>query len=88
MSDPERAIAANAIDVETRAAEWLERSVSEQWTSENQSALDAWLAQSPAHIVTFWRLKAAWSRTHRLAALGDVSAEAPAHAPQPCGRSS
>jgi transmembrane sensor len=79
VSDPGMA---NAFDVEEHAADWLERSVSEQWTSEDQSALDTWLAQSPAHTVAYWRLKAAWGRTHRLAALGDVTADQPARETQ------
>jgi len=72
MSDPELA---SAFDVEERAADWLERSVSEHWTDEDRSALDAWLAQSPAHTIAYWRLKAAWGRTRRLVVLGDVAAE-------------
>jgi len=59
----------SAIDIEARAAEWLERRVGENWSQDNQAALDAWLAQSPAHTVAYWRLNAAWSRTRRLAAV-------------------
>jgi transmembrane sensor len=59
----------SAIDIEARAAEWLERRVGENWSQDDQAGLDAWLAQSPAHTVAYWRLNAAWSRTRRLAAV-------------------
>ena len=71
MSDAsmERPVVMSAIDVEARAAEWLERRVSDHWTSDDQLELDSWLAQSSAHVVAYWRLNAAWARTHRLAAI-------------------
>ena len=40
-----------------------------QWNDEQQSVLDAWLAQSPLHRVAYLRLDAAWSRTDRVRAL-------------------
>jgi transmembrane sensor len=61
---------ADALRVE--AAEWLmQRRVSDNWTDADQRRLDAWLAESPAHLLAYWRLDAAWSRTDRLAALRD-----------------
>lgn len=71
MSGSEQIVLPDAFDVEAQAAAWLERHVSDNWATEDQSALDAWLAQSPANKVAYWRLNAAWSRTHRLVALGD-----------------
>ncbi len=59
-----------AQDVQIRAAEWVnERRDSQTWSDEDQSALAAWLDQSPAHRVAYWRLDAAWERTQRLSAL-------------------
>ena len=53
-----------------QAADWLmERSASENWTDSDQAALDTWLAESSSHLLAYWRLEAAWDRTHRLAAL-------------------
>ncbi len=58
---------ANAKAIQLRAAEWIsERHESGEWTDEDEAALDAWLAQSPAHLLAYWRLDAAWNRTHTL----------------------
>ncbi len=49
---------------------WLiQRQGGEGWTEANQAEFDAWLAESPANLVTFWRLEATLDRTHRLRAL-------------------
>jgi transmembrane sensor len=60
---------ANAHDVKTRAAEWRDRKDREDWSAEDQKALDAWLAQSSAHMVAYLRVDAAWTRADRLSAL-------------------
>jgi transmembrane sensor len=67
--------AARAIDVEAEAAAWLRRRHFSAWNSEQQSALEEWLAQSVAHRVAYVRLEAAWTRTERLAALQIASPE-------------
>jgi transmembrane sensor len=59
----------SAIDVRARAAEWLAKRVSEDWDGNQQIALDAWLAESPAHRIAYLRVNGAWSHTSRLAAL-------------------
>jgi len=56
-------------EIDMRAADWLQRRQFWNWNEGDQAALDAWLAQSPAHEVAYWRLEAAWNETHRLAAL-------------------
>jgi transmembrane sensor len=58
-----------AMAIEERAADWLERMDREDWTGEDQSALDEWLAEDHAHIVALWRLDGAWTFADRLAAL-------------------
>ena len=66
------AIAKRSVPIEAleeEAASWLLRRHFFDWTPEDQSKLDAWLAQSPSNRVTYWRLNAALSRTERLAAL-------------------
>ena len=55
--------------VEEQAADWLERMDRGDWSEADQSQLDAWLAQAPAHMVALWRLDGAWSFADRLAAL-------------------
>lgn len=55
-------------EVEDKAADWLWRQ-SGDWKIEDQSAFESWLAVSAHHRAAYWRLKAAWGRTERLAAL-------------------
>ena len=61
----------NARSIEARAVDWLiERDDPSRWTEENETAFEAWLAQSPAHRVAYWRLEAGWSRAE---IVGDIS---------------
>lgn len=82
MSD---ACETGSTEIEAHAARWLERRDRDNWNEHDQSALDAWLAQSPAHEIAFWRLDAAWGRTDRLVVLRDpkqdIAAPARAHVP-------
>lgn len=55
--------------IETRAADWLARRQFESWNDAEQAKLDAWLAESDNHTAAYWRLRAAFDRTDRLAAL-------------------
>jgi transmembrane sensor len=52
-----------------RAGDWLERHDRPEWNAEDQAALDAWLAESPAHLVAYWRVEGAWQRAQRLRAV-------------------
>ncbi|HSZ73999.1 MAG TPA: FecR domain-containing protein [Rhizomicrobium sp.] len=65
-----------ATEIDMRAADWLQRRQFWNWSEEDQTTLDTWLAQSPAHEVAYWRLEAAWNETHRLAALHRPEREA------------
>jgi transmembrane sensor len=56
-------------EVEASAAAWLRRQQYFDWSNVEQAEFDAWLAQSNNHAAAYWRLKAAWARTERLAAL-------------------
>jgi len=67
----------SAEDAEAQAADWLQRRHFWNWSDADQVALDAWLGQSPAHLVAYLRLEAALSRTDRLAALRFASGDAP-----------
>jgi len=60
---------ATAADIEAQAADWLERLDRGDWSDDDQTTLDAWLAEGPAHVVALWRLDGAWSFADRLAAL-------------------
>ncbi len=60
------------------AAAWIQRRDFDAWTVADQTALEAWLDETPAHRVAFYRLDFGWQRTSRLAALrphGSNSAE-------------
>ena len=56
-------------EIETKATELLRRQSYELWTAEDQARLSKWLGESPRHMASYWRLKAAWDQTERLAAL-------------------
>jgi transmembrane sensor len=59
----------SATEIDLAAADWLQRKTFWNWAEADQAALDAWLAESEAHRVAFWRQSAMWARTERLAAL-------------------
>lgn len=60
----------DAANVRTRAGEWLvAKSTAKNWSKEDQAALDAWLSESSAHLLAYWRLEAAWDSGSRLMAL-------------------
>lgn len=63
-----------ALGIEARAADWLARKKFWNWSADDQLQLDAWLAQSPAHEIAFWRLQGTLARTERLAALRPAKA--------------
>ena len=52
--------------LDAEAAAWLER---REFGPADQAALDAWLARSWEHRVAYWRMRAVWDETDRLAAL-------------------
>jgi transmembrane sensor len=58
-----------AEDVEAEAAVWFGRCNFWDWDEKDQTELDLWLAESPAHRIAYWRLACAWARTERLSAL-------------------
>jgi len=61
----------SALRIEERAAEWLlSRQDMKDWSEQDQTELDAWLGQSVAHQVAFYRLEATLDRAERLRALG------------------
>lgn len=71
-----------AQEIGERAADWIQRRQFWEWSEADQAEFDAWLAQSPAHLVAYLRLEATWARTDRLTALDaplkdDVSQKRP-----------
>jgi transmembrane sensor len=62
--------------VGVRAADWmLTKRLAENWSDKDQDALDSWLAESPANLLAYWRLDAAWGSAQRLKALRSSTQE-------------
>ena len=59
----------DASEIEAEAADWFQRRRFWHWSEEDQVRLDAWLDQSMAHSVAYWRLDAGFEGTERLTAL-------------------
>lgn len=66
-------------EIERAASMWLARRDAGGWSDPQQTALDAWLAESTAHRVAFLRLEAAWEEAARLKtfAAGDTDGRIP-----------
>lgn len=65
--------------IKDRAADWLERADRSGWSAEDETQLEQWLSESPAHRMAYWRVKSAWDRAQRLHVLrtpaGDAAKE-------------
>lgn len=60
----------NSREIQAKAAVWIEERESEDWSDARQAEFDAWVGQSPAHLVAFLRADAVWKRADRFRALG------------------
>lgn len=67
----------NAVEIEEKAAKWLVRRDSPDWSDSDQTAFDDWIAQSTANRIAVVRLETVWQRTGRLRASALL---APGHA--------
>jgi len=65
-------------EIKARAAAWLERRDSGEWSEKDQADLDAWLAESTANLIAYRRVAEVWGRTERLVALRPSGMERPA----------
>ena len=70
----------SAASIRQQAALWLQRKQLWNWSTEDQAALESWLAEAATHRVAYLRIEAAWLRTERLSALHSTIAEL-GHAP-------
>jgi transmembrane sensor len=61
--------AAGASSVDAQAALWLARRDRDDWSEADQAGFDAWLSEGTIHTITYLRLRDAWNRADRLAAL-------------------
>jgi transmembrane sensor len=71
--------------IEDQALDWLIRRNGEDWTDEEQVALDSWLEESMAHKAAFWRADHLWQQADRIGSLG-IDAHAEIDEPQPARR--
>jgi transmembrane sensor len=69
VSEAQNEAAKPASEVQADAALWLERRERSDWSAADQRELDAWLAQSPAHVIAYLRIEDVWQRADRLQAL-------------------
>jgi len=67
--------------VESAAAAWIARRERDDWTQQDQEALEAWIASGTDQRVAWLRLSAAWDETHRLKTLRTDAA--PGNVPKP-----
>lgn len=67
--------------IESIAADWLARRDGGTWADTDQQQLDAWIAESIAHRVTWLRLSSVWQRADRLSALRAPATPAAVAAP-------
>jgi transmembrane sensor len=86
VSETNAKIADDRNRVDDEAVAWVERSDREDWTSNDQAELDAWLSRSDAHMVAFLRVESRWRRADRLVALrGSFDSGAPVSAKRRIG---
>ena len=60
----------SADQIEIRASEWLARRDANEGSPQEQASFDAWINESAAHRIAYWRLENAWDEALRLKALG------------------
>jgi transmembrane sensor len=65
----ENIYAASTKAIKDQAADWLERSDRPTWSASDQAELTAWVSESPANQLAYWRVKGAWERAQRLRAV-------------------
>jgi transmembrane sensor len=59
-----------AEQIEERAALWLLRREESDWTPDEEAEFQAWLNESDANKVSYWRLEQGWRAADRIGALG------------------
>lgn len=69
MSEELMPLPSGADAIEAQAADWMQRRHFWNWTEQDQKQLDEWLAETPANLVSYLRLEAAFERADRMAAL-------------------
>lgn len=79
----EAPITLSASDVEQEASAWLVRQDSDRWTEADALEFEAWLGASTARRLAYLRLKSAWEKSARLAALAPAPLTVREKAPCP-----
>lgn len=74
----ENTLAPRAGELEAQASDWLTQREFGEWNEAREAQLQAWLARSAHHRTAYWRMKALWSDSERLAALRSPMRRVPA----------
>jgi len=73
----------SAREIQAHAAAWLEERESGDWSTEREAEFNAWVAESPAHLVAFLRAETVWKHADRLRALSNSGPMKPGPARPP-----
>lgn len=63
--------------IEEQAAKWVLLREEPLWSDAEDAAFQAWMAESDAHKVAFWRLESGWRAADRIASIGGAPRFAP-----------
>lgn len=69
MNNEPAAPASDTHRVRTEAAAWIQKRAFWDWSAEDETAFEHWLAAAPSHHIAYLRVQAVWGRTERLSAL-------------------
>ncbi len=62
-------MAVDALTIRSQARDWVvEQRAGSDWSDGDAKNLEQWLQESPAHLIAYWRMDAAWQSAQRLAA--------------------
>lgn len=68
--------------IDAEAVAWfVDREDTSEISEETQTTFDAWLAESPKHLLAYWRVEAGWDRARLIAAPHDLRGRARLGAP-------
>lgn len=69
----ERPALSRAEEIDAQAVAWFVKRINSRdthdWTDATQAEFEAWLAQSPKHRVSYWRVEAGWDQVQLLSAV-------------------
>jgi transmembrane sensor len=70
----EAAVLSSAEQIDLQAVRWfMDRSESREGTRDQDAGFEAWLAQSPKHLLAYWRIEVGYEHVQRLATIRSPS---------------